>query len=238
MLLKGKKIYLTGASGGIGRPLLQLLHEAGATVTCHALETDGDLVTNLDAIATKLATDTPDVLINLAGMMTFGFTEKQPAQTALNVNLLAPIRLTQAVLPAMKARGHGQVLNVSSMLAVIPLPHYSIYAASKAGLRVFSESLHRELADSGVSVSCILPRAVKTPMNTGIAAEVQRLSKASLDTPEWVAQQIFSLVVNPQPEKRLGRQERFFAQLNALCPRCVDKGLLKLQRLGTKLLNQ
>lgn len=237
MSLQGKTIYLTGASGGIGKPLVSLLQQAGAQVTCHALETDGDLVTNLDSICQKLITTTPDILINLAGMMAFGFCETQPAQTLLEVNLLAPIRLTQAVLPAMKARGYGQVVHVSSMLAVIPLPHYSVYAASKAGLRAFSEALQRELADSGVAVSCLLPRAVKTPMNTGVAAQLQALTHTPLDSPEAVAGQIYRLLLKPQPEKRLGRPEKMFALLNALFPRWVDKGLLKQQRLGTQLLN-
>ena len=238
MQLKGRKVYLTGASGGIGRPLLKLLQEAGADVTCHALETDGDLVENLDSLVKNLEADTPDILINLAGMMSFGFTENQPVQTVLIVILLVPMRLTQPVLPRMKARQFGHIVNVSSMLAVIPLPHYSAYAASKAGLKAFSESLHRELADSGVRVSCILPRAVKTPMNTGVAAQVQLLTKTPMDSPEWVAEQIFSLVTHPQPEKRLGYPEKFFARLNAIFPRIVDMGLQKAQRLGTKLLQQ
>ena len=75
------------------------------------------------------------------------------------VNLVAPARLTQAVLPGMKSRGRGQIANVGSIFGSINFAHFATYSSAKAGMRALSQSLRRELAGTGIDVTYVAPRA-------------------------------------------------------------------------------
>jgi len=90
------------------------------------------------------------------------------AQIALNLS--APILLTRAALPALKASGDGRVVNTSSGLALIGMPFYTTYAATKAGIAHFGEALRRELCGEGVHVLNVFPGATSTPMMTSSEA--------------------------------------------------------------------
>lgn len=237
MLLKGKKIYITGGTGGIGTPLVRRLREAGAIVTVYDIDKDGDLVDNLENTCVSLSTDTPDILINMAGYNVLDYCENQNLRAIVDLNLMVPMRLTQAVLPSMKRRGKGQIVNMGSMTAVIPLPHLSGYAAAKAGLKGFNDSLRRELGGSGITLTHIIPRAVKTTMNSGIKGTVNERTKVSYDDPETIAGKIFYAIVKNKAEVRIGWPERFFAFINALFPKIIDKGLQKNRRIGEEALD-
>jgi short-subunit dehydrogenase len=117
------------------------------------------------------------------------------------------------------------------MVAEIPMPFLSGYVASKSGLKGFSESIRREVANQGITVTHINPRAVKTSMNHGAMELFNKKTKASQDNPEWVAEQIFKAIKNGTKRKSLGASERFFAKINALMPDLVDKAMSK-QRLA------
>lgn len=236
MQLSGKTIYITGGTGGMGIPLVEMLRAKGAVVNLHDLAVDGDLVAGVDGVAEALRKETPDILINMAGIVPFGRAESQNMRLVTNLNLLVPMLLTQAVLPAMKARGGGVILNVASMVGVIPLPHMTGYAASKAGLKAFGDALRRELHGTGVRVTTILPRAVRTPANAGAMAAVNAKTGVAQDDPHTVAARIVDALERKENEVRMGRPERFFALLNALCPHVVDKGLRKAARVGEEVL--
>lgn len=236
MRLNGKKIFITGGTGGIGKPLVKLLLDAGAIVDIYNRERQGDLVQNIDTICGKLALDTPDILINLAGYNDFGHCENQDAERLIALNLTAPIRLTQAVLPAMKQRGSGQIVNIGSMTALIPLPHLTCYVASKAGLKAFSDSLRREIDGTGIFVTHIAPRAVDTDANKGLKRILNQRTGVNHDNAEYVAERILRAITRHEKEVRIGGPERFFAILNALLPRLVDKGLKKNRDIGNNLL--
>ncbi|WP_259782307.1 SDR family NAD(P)-dependent oxidoreductase [Aestuariispira ectoiniformans] len=237
MQLKGKTVFITGGTGGIGAPLVQLLEKAGADVTVYSGRRDGDLVENLDTVCERLKRDTPDILINMAGDNVLDYCERQDMDRLVALNMLAPMRLTQAVLPAMKARNSGQIVTMGSMVGLIPLPHVTGYAAAKAGLKGFSDSLRRELGGTGIAVTHIAPRAVSTPMNNGIKAEVNQRTKVKSDSPAKVAQRTFQAIVGREREVRFGWPERFFAMLNALLPSVVDNGLQSNRRIGESALN-
>lgn len=232
MLLEGKKIFVTGGTGGIGSPLVKLLRDAGAIVQAHDIQKDGDLVQNLDNVCAELSRNTPDILINMAGYNVLDYCENQNIDAIVALNMMVPIRLTQAVLPEMKRRNRGQIVNMGSMTAVIPLPHLTGYVAAKAGLKGFNDSLRRELGGTGIVVTHIIPRAVKTGMNAGIKADVNERTKVSYDDPQIVARRIFEAIVRKEREVRIGWPERFFAFVHALCPALIDKGLQKNRRIG------
>jgi short-subunit dehydrogenase len=237
MQLNGKNIFITGGTGGIGTPLVQLLRNAGANVHVHDIKNDGDLVQNIDRVCSMLSTNTPDILINMAGYNVLDYCEHQDIDAIVKLNMMVPIRLTQAVLPNMKQRNSGQIINMGSMTAVIPLPHLTGYVAAKAGLKGFNDSLRRELGGTGIRLTHIIPRAVKTGMNSGVKAEVNTRTKVSYDNPDVVARRIFDAIVKKEREVRIGWPERLFAFINACYPLIIDKGLHKNRKIGEEALS-
>lgn len=248
MRLDEKHVVITGGRGGIGRPLAALMQQAGAQVTTTGRNAHGaggyiraDLAApdGLNRLCDALAQDVPDVLVNLAGINEFcAFAEQDAAriEAMIRLNLLAPMMLARAVLPGMLARKSGQIVNIGSVIGAIGLPHFAAYAASKSGLRGFSEALRRELDGSGVHVTHIAPRAVKTAMNAGRVSELNARTGAAEDEPEKVAKRIFRAVEADETNVTIGFPERFFAKVNALFPGLVDGGLAKNRRIGDELL--
>lgn len=238
MSLNRKRIFITGGTGGIGRPLVLLLEGAGASVTVYFHEKEGGLAENLDVVCGRLAANPPDILINMAGYNEFSVCEDQNATPMVGLNLLVPIRLTQAVLPGMKARGSGQIVNMGSMIGFIPLPYFSLYAATKAGLKGFSDALRRELDGSGVSVTHISPRAVKTKANSGMKGVFNQETKTPEDDPIQIAKRIFHAINAGEADVRIGFAERFFAVLNVALPRVVDGGLRRNKKIAETIIGQ
>ena len=222
MLLKGKTVYITGGTGGIGTPLVNHLRNAGAQVTVYDIEKDGDLVGNLDNTCVYLKDNTPDILINMAGYNVFDYCENQNLDAIVALNMMVPVRLSQAVLVGMKERGSGHIVNMGSMTGLIPLPHLTGYVAAKAGLKGFSDSLRRELGGHGIAITYIIPRAVRTNMNTGTRAEINERTKVQYDEPADVAARIFKAIIKREREVRFGWPERLFAFLNYNVPRIID----------------
>lgn len=236
--LDGKRVALTGAAGGLGAPLTGMLRAHGAHVigidriACTAC--DDSIVTDLAddgslaALAQSLATDTPDILINLAGVMRFGLHEDQPTDAlalCYRVNLYVPAVLAQAVAAPMRARGHGQIVNIGSVLGAIPYPWFAAYSSSKAGLAALSQSLRRELAGSGVEVTHVSPRAAKTPLNNSEVNRFLAITNMKADDPELVARAILDAILKRRQSVFIGRMERIYAMLNAVLPRVIDNGI-------------
>ncbi|KPL68464.1 short-chain dehydrogenase [Erythrobacter sp. SG61-1L] len=236
--LEGRVAFVTGAAGGIGAPVARLLRDAGAYVVgvdradCPAC--DEIIVADLaqdDAVhslALRLSEHTPDILVNIAGVMRFGLHESQPADAlalCYRVNLLVPSVLCGAVAGPMRRRGSGQIVNVGSVLGSIPYPWFAAYSASKAGLAALSQSLRRELQDSGIAVTHINPRAVRTPFNNGDVTRFLQITGMKADEPGWVAQRIATAILSRRATLNIGAMERLYATLNAIAPGLVDSGL-------------
>lgn len=238
MQLKGKTVYITGGTGGIGTPLVDRLRSAGAIVTVHDISRDGDLVQTVDSICQYLGKNTPDILINMAGYNVFDYCENQNLPAIVDLNMMVPMRLSQAVLSGMKTRGSGHIVNIGSMTGLIPLPHLTGYVSAKAGLKGFSDSLRRELGGTDIAVTYIVPRAVRTGMNTGVRAEINERTKVTYDDPRWVAMRVFRAIQKQEKEVRIGWPERLFALINAVFPRLIDNGLQKNRKIGEEILEQ
>ena len=236
--LEGKTVAITGAAGGLGAPVARAMRAAGARVigidraACPAC--DATIMTDLAddaalaALAGRLAQETPDILVNIAGVMRFGLHESQPdAALALcyRVNLLVPAILARAVAAPMQARGAGQIVNIGSVLGAIPYPWFAAYSSSKAGLAALSQALRRELAGSGVIVTHINPRAAKTPFNNAEVNRFLEITGMKADEPEWVAQRIASAILARRETVSIGWMERIYAALNSLAPSLIDTGL-------------
>lgn len=236
--LDGKTVAITGAAGGLGAPVARLLREAGARVIgidraeCPAC--DETIITDLSddaalaALAERLAADTPDVLVNIAGIMRFGLHETQPVESlalCYRVNLLVPAVLARAVAGPMRARGHGQIVNIGSVLGAIPYPWFAAYSSSKAGLAALSQGLRRELGGTGVTVTHINPRAARTAFNSAEVNRFLKITGMNADEPDWVARRIAKAILAREDTVSIGAMERVYAVLNAISPRLIDNGL-------------
>jgi uncharacterized oxidoreductase len=108
-----------------------------------------------------------DILVNNAGGVRAGrleATAEADIEAMLNVDLVAPILLTRAAMPSLRASGEAVVVNVTSGIALIGAPFYTTYAAAKAGLARFGEALRRELKGEGIHVLTVYPGGTDTPM--------------------------------------------------------------------------
>lgn len=246
MALRGKHIVLTGGHGGIGKELAANLRWKGAEVTIvDRTAGENTLVCNLadatalETLCEQLARQRVDILINLAGMMYFGhFPEQNPdhLNTMLSVNLQAPMRLTQVVLPGMLQRGEGQIVNIGSVFGSLAFPHFTTYSATKAGLKGFSEALRREYAGKGISVTHIAPRAVKTPLNDAMITELHQRTHVINDEPAKVAGIITEAILRKRKNVTIGQPESFFTRVNALLPGLVDRALIGKRDIADAIL--
>jgi uncharacterized oxidoreductase len=191
MKLQGKRILITGGSSGIGLATAQAMMIKGAKIVITGRRPDvlGSATERLralggrvDSVVADVSTETGrsatikgaieklgglDVLVNNAGGVRAGRleeTSEAEIRAMIEVNLVAPILLTRAALPAIRASGSGLVVNVASGIALIGAPFYTTYAAVKAGLARFGEALRRELKGEGIHVMTVYPSATDTPM--------------------------------------------------------------------------
>ena len=192
MKLQDKRVLVTGGSSGIGLAIARYLIANGAKVVVSGRRPElvAAAVSELNAIGggqawgvaadvgntegrAKTLGDTLaflgglDILVNNAGGVRAGRLEaisEAEIESMVTVDLLAPILLTRAALPALRASGDAMVVNVASGIALIGAPFYTTYAAVKAGLARFGEALRRELKGEGIHVLTAYPGGTDTPM--------------------------------------------------------------------------
>jgi len=247
MQLKNARILLTGASGGLGQELARQLADCGAALLLagrdsgrlNALATslgpgvasicaDLERASGVAALAGAAREFGVNVLINNAGVSAFGLLENQEwvaIERVLATNLEAPIHLTHALLPWLKAQPQAAIVNIGSTFGSLPFPGFVAYSAAKAGLRGFSQALRRELADSLVAVIHIAPRAIDTPLNTDAIKALNRALKSQSDSPVDVARQVVAALRRGDGEHHFGFPERLFAWLNGVAPSLIDRAL-------------
>lgn len=248
MPFEGKQILVTGGSGGLGSRICQLMTSAGGRVTnidriraggaADFIQQDLSTVEGLEAAAAEAGSGAWDILVNLAGIQHFGPIERQTPEhlvASYMVNLIAPARLAQAVLPAMKARGAGQIVNVGSVFGSINFAHFVTYSSAKAGLRGLSQALRRELSGTGVDVTYVAPRAVKTALNSSAVMEFARITRMNMDEPELIARRIVEAIAARKRDAYFGFPEALFVRLNAIFPGLVDQALSANDRKAAQL---
>lgn len=189
----GQRVVVTGASSGIGAATAVAFARAGAAValvarrehelaevlsTCRETSPESTMfvadlsdLDALDAVAARITADfgPVDVLVNNAGVPKRRRADAlQPAdvEDVMRINYFSPVRLTLALLPGMRARGAGHIVNVSSMGAHMVCFGVGAYAASKAALEFFTESLFVELGGSGVEAHLVVPGTTKSEFST------------------------------------------------------------------------
>ena len=169
-----------------------------------------------------------NLLVNAAGVNDFESFEAQSSATIerlIAVNLLAPMALTQRLLPLLKKASRSQVINVGSIFGYLGYPGFAVYCATKFGLRGFSQALRRELSDTGIAVRYFAPRATRTPLTTPAIAAMNRELNTSEDTPEHVARMLVKFIAREAWERKLGFPERLYVFLNQLVPSVNDRAI-------------
>jgi 3-oxoacyl-[acyl-carrier protein] reductase len=190
--LSGKGALITGASGGIGGTIAKTLHEHGAKVVisgtrqeklaeladelgenvfvapCNLM--DRSAVSQLYAKAEELAGQV-DIVVNNAGITKdnlFLRMKDEEWDDVINVNLSATFAICRGALKGMMRRRYGRIVNMSSISGVVGNPGQGNYSASKAGMIGMSKAMAREVAPRGITVNCIAPGFISTPMTDAL----------------------------------------------------------------------
>lgn len=201
MKVESKVIVVTGGGNGIGRELVLLLLKKGARVAAvdiseKALQETATLAgtlqnrlsTHVVNIADRAAVEAlpeavvaahgaVDGLINCAGIIQkfvkFKDLSFAEVERVMNVNFYGTIYMTKAFLPYLLGRPEGHIVNVSSMGGFLPVPGQSLYGASKAAVKLFTEGLYSELTNTNVRVTVVFPGAIGTNIaaNSGVSMD-------------------------------------------------------------------
>jgi NAD(P)-dependent dehydrogenase (short-subunit alcohol dehydrogenase family) len=261
---------VTGASSGIGRASARALAEAGFAVVgtsrqaAKATPLDGVTFLDLDVASDESVHSLVeqvierfgrvDVLVNNAGVGSVGAAEESSisqAKGVFDINVFGVMRMTNTVLPHMRARGGGRVVNVSSVLGFIPAPFMGIYAASKHAIEGYSESLDHEVREHGVRVLLVEPAYTSTdfesnslapdsPLSTyaaqrEVSRDVLAAAMRGADDPAAVGKVILAAATDAKPKLRYtaGPTAGRVSVLRRVAPsRAFDKQIRKLNRLA------
>ncbi|WML45205.1 SDR family oxidoreductase [Neobacillus sp. PS3-40] len=251
--LKGKNIVITGASGGIGAEIAKICAGQGANLVLLARRLDKlqllqkDLqqqyqvqvdIVQLDVSNTDMVKEVftnifetigqVDILVNNAG---FGvFREAHEAtiddiKGMFNVNVIGLMACTSMVLPKMRKRCFGHIINIASQAGKIATPKSSVYSATKHAVLGYTNSLRMELADSNVYVTSVNPGPIATNFFT-IADEkgtyVKNVQKFMLQ-PEYVAQKVVAAMLTRTREINLPRWMNMGSVIYVLFPRLFER---------------
>lgn len=191
--LTGKTALVTGATGGIGGEIAKALHAAGAHVVLSgtreaALQdlaqvlgertsaapanlSDAESVDGLIGRAEEAAGAGLDILVANAGITRDGLLMRMKDEdwdAVLKVNLESYFRLSRAAMRGMMKRRSGRIIGITSVVGVMGNPGQANYAASKAGMIGFSKALAQEVATRGITVNCVAPGFIESPMTDAL----------------------------------------------------------------------
>jgi len=259
---------VTGASGGIGQATARALHAAGYRVFGTYRRPPATRSPGVEYVACDVTSDESveaavgevlsktgriDLLVNNAGVGLVAGAEEsslEQARSLFDVNLFGLIRLTKAVLPAMRRQRAGRIVNISSVMGIIPAPFMALYSASKHAVEGYSESLDHEIRGSGVRVVLVEPAYTRTAFEGNVYRADQQLDEyrsarsnaegvlrdemKHADTPELVASAVVKASTEANPRRRYaaGRMARQVSLLRRFVPESAfDRSLRKQMRL-------
>lgn len=211
---------VTGAASGIGLGIATHLAERGHAVCLTDLDADAvadaasalrargleatamrlDVTSaaDIDAVAAALAPSAPDLLVNNAGLQHVASLEEFPRERwelLVAVMLTGSAMLTRAVLPGMRQRGFGRIVNVGSIHSLVASPYKSAYVAAKHGMIGFSKTIALETADCDVTINTVCPSYVRTPL---VEAQIAALALTH-GLPEQ--QVVDEIMLKPMPKR-------------------------------------
>jgi NAD(P)-dependent dehydrogenase (short-subunit alcohol dehydrogenase family) len=261
---------VTGAASGIGKAAAEALLEAGFDVvgtsrdSSRVTDPGGVTYVDLDVASDESVAEAVlrvidrfgriDVLVNNAGIGSTGAAEESTvaqARRVFDVNVFGVLRMTNAVLPHMRAQGGGRIVNVSSVLGFVPAPYMAVYAATKHALEGYSESVDHEVRAQGIRVILVQPAYTKTgfdanalapdaPMRAYAAQRevldaVLAAAMARGDEPAVVGKAVVAAATDQKPRLRYtaGPLAGRISTLRRVVPtRAFDRQIRKLNRLA------
>lgn len=235
-----KTAVVTGSSSGIGLGIAKGLAAAGMNIVMNGIEAPEDVEQARNALETEfgikavysranmmkpegakelitLAEDSfgrIDVLVNNAGIQFVSPVEEFPDekwQAIINLNLSAAFYTTKAVVPGMKKRGWGRIINIASAHGLVASPFKSAYVAAKHGIVGFTKTIALETAEDGITVNAICPGYVWTPL---VEKQIPDTAKARGMTEEQVKRDV---LLAAQPTKQFATVEEMAALAAFLC---------------------
>ncbi|MGA6223130.1 oxidoreductase [Streptomyces umbrinus] len=260
---------VTGASSGIGKATANALAEAGFNVVgtsrkpSESTSRRGVTFLGLDVTSDDSVNSVVqevierfgriDVLVNNAGIGANGAAEEisvAQAQTIFEVNVFGLMRMTKAVLPHMRGRGRGRIINISSVGGFVPNPFMAVYVASKHAVEGYSESLDHEVREQGVRVLRVQPGPVNTPFDVNMLQadtpmplytqrravfdEVVQEQMKGGDDPAVIAKVVVRAATDPKPKLSYpaGSIAARVSVLRRIVPaRTFDRSVRKLNRM-------
>lgn len=263
MRVSGSVFVVTGGGNGIGRELVLMLLERGASAA--AIDVRADDLAELTSVAASsecLSTHVVDItdqaaverlpdavlaahgrvdgLVNCAGIIQPFVRVSDLAMDAIErvmrVNFFGAVAMTKAFLPHLLARPRAHILNIASMGAFVPVPGQTVYGASKAALALFSEGLRSELAGTGVSVTVAYPGATRTRISEHSGVQVSGATTDSaipMTEPHDAARQMVEAIEHDAYRVLVGRDARVMDVLRRLSPERAAAMIQK--RMGSLL---
>ncbi len=256
MKAENKVFVVTGGGNGIGRELVLLLVKKGARVAALDINQQGleETVKIAGPLGDKISTHVVNIMdreavealpdqviakhgavdgvINCAGIIQrfvkFNELEYKDIDRVINVNLYGTIYITKTFLPFLLKRPQGHIINVSSMGGFLPVPGQTLYGASKAAVKLFTEGLNSELLNTNVRVTVVFPGAIGTNIasNSGVGmvgGESAENSKIKMTTPVDAAQVIVDGMENDKYRVLIGSDAKMMDFLYRLMPKRAAK---------------
>ncbi len=242
----GKVVLITGASDGIGLSCARLIGRLGATLSLTALpnedfrseETASRLVVAGDITEANIRQEAVrrtielfgriDVLINVAGVGQYGFpteVDTEISKRMFDINVFSLLALTQLVVPHMRARGAGTIVNIGSVGGKVALPWSVMYCATKWAVHCIDDSLHRELRGTGVRVMKVCPGIVDTKFRDHVLAGAAPKNVEAIRrvvSPDQVARAIVDGVERRKRTVFIPKIGFAFTSLEFFAPRVMD----------------
>ncbi len=230
MSLEKQVVLVTGCSTGIGRALVRELHAAGHRpfATARRLETIADLTAPgietlrldvRDPPSIALAVEAViahagrlDVLVNNAGVNAFGPIVETPIERIRRVfetNVVGLLAVTQAVFPQMAEQRRGRIINIGSVVGLVPTPFAAAYCASKSAVHMLSEVLRMEAKPFGVDVVVVQPGGVKSSIADSGAEDIERFRSADSRyrrVYDGIRKRAYASQDNPMPSEDFARE--------------------------------
>ena len=248
------RVLVTGASSGIGQAIAATLAEKGLTVFGTSRHAVGGAITPFTMLPLDVRSDLSvracvgemleraggiDVLVNNAGYALTGAAEEtsiEEAKEQFDTNFFGVVRVTNAVLPAMRQAGSGKIITLGSLVGLLGIPFASFYSATKFAIEGYSEALWYELRPFGISVSMLEPGWVRTALTDAgripahslpvyeaakqlAAASIRRYVADGLD-PHRVTDRVLEIIDDPSPRLRypVGGDATWLPRLKVVAP--------------------